>query len=276
MKTRGMLVAVVALTAFSLSACVTYPNTGPSSPAYIGDGKTQANFAQADAYCRDLAQQQTGPTPGEAATQSAAGSAILGTLLGAGLGAGIGAAAGNPALGAAIGAATGLAGGAAYGSAAGASSAWTVQQRYDTEYHRCMYAAGHKVPAGWAPSTPPMASAIPPTPPGYGSMSPPLGAQASPAPTGDPTRGQLLNVTRWKVQLYIDQDPNSLPGAPDITLDPNEVRPQNLDIGRHRIIAQATVETQFGPRPVGRFDRTIQVDPRGAGWSLRLNDGDFR
>lgn len=61
------LTALVVLAAVSLSACVTYPNPGPSSPAYIVDGKTQAEFAQADAYCRDLAQQRTGPAPGEAA-----------------------------------------------------------------------------------------------------------------------------------------------------------------------------------------------------------------
>ncbi len=182
MKTRGKLAALLALSAFALSACMTYPNPGPSSPAYIGDGKTQAEFAQADAYCRDLAQQRTGVTPGEAATQSTAGSAVLGTLLGAGLGAGIGAAAGNPGLGAAIGAGAGLAGGAAYGSSAGATSAAAVQQRYDAEYNQCMYAAGHKVPGMMPPAPPQSYAPVPPPPPGP-AAAPQMAPPAPPAPT---------------------------------------------------------------------------------------------
>ncbi|HYB71976.1 MAG TPA: hypothetical protein VED18_01290 [Candidatus Sulfotelmatobacter sp.] len=276
MKTRARLAVVVALAAMGLSACMTYPVTGPSSPAYIGDTRTQADFAQADAACRDLAMQRTGISPGDAAAQSTAGSAVLGTLLGAGLGAGIGAAAGNPAIGAAIGAGAGALLGAGQGSAAGASSAWVVQQRYDAEYHQCMFAAGHKVPAALAPPASQMAAPPPPPPPpGYGSQPPPPGPQAAGMPAGDPTRGQLQNATPWRVLLFIDQDPNNPSGAQPITLNPNEVKPQNLDIGPHRIMAQASVETQFGPRPVGRLDRTIQVDPRGAGWSLRLGEHDF-
>lgn len=287
MKGRGTFAAVVALSGLVFSACATHPALGPTSPAYIGDGKTRAEFEQTDGYCRDLARQRTGISPGEAAGQSTAGSAVLGTLLGAGLGAGIGAAAGNPGLGAAIGAGAGLAGGAAYGSSAGASSAAAVQQRYDAEYNQCMYAAGHRVAGVMAPPPPPrVASGPPPPPPGYGPPPPPSGYGAPPppppppqarvAPSGDPTRGQFENATRWKVQVYIDQDPSRLTSAPFFTLSPNDVVPQNLDIGTHRVIAQAFVETQFGTRPVGRFDRSIQVDPRGAGWSLRFSEGDFR
>ncbi len=95
-------------------------------------------------------------------------------------------------------------------------------------------------------------------------------------PTADPTRGRLENGTRWRVQVYVDQDPNTLANAPSITLKPGDVVLENLDIGTHRVIAQATVDTQFGPRAVGRFDRAIQVDPRGAGWSLRFTENDFR
>jgi len=266
MKRRGQLVAIVALSVVGLSACMTYPNPGPTSPAYIGDGKTQAEYSQADAYCRDLAQQRTGVTPGDAAGQSTATSAVVGTLLGAGLGAGIGAAAGNPGVGAAIGAGTGALGGTAYGSSAGAASAAAVQRRYDGEYYSCMYAAGHRVPGAPAPPPPPRPAAGPPPPP----------PQARVAPVSDPTRGQIENATRWKVQLYIDQDPAHLASAPFVTLNPGDVMPQNLDIGTHRVIGQAFVDTQFGTRPVGRFDRAIQVDARGAGWSLRLGEGDFR
>ena len=118
----------------------------------------------------------------------------------------------------------------------------------------------------------------PPPPPGYGTPAPPpsLQPQARVAPSGDPTRGQIENATRWKVQLYIDQDPARLPGAPSTMLNPGDVVPQNLDVGPHRVIAQAFVDTEFGTRSVGRFDRSIQVDARGAGWSLRLGEGDFR
>ncbi len=270
MKRWGTLVAAVVLFALGLSACATYPNPGPTSPAYIGDGRTQAEFAQADAYCRDLAQQRAG-SPGDAAAQSTAGSAVLGTLLGAGLGAGIGAAAGNPGMGAAIGAGAGALGGTAYGTSAGAQSAGAVQRRYDAEYNQCMYAAGHKV-AGMPP--PPPRQAPPPPPSGYGP--PPPGPQARMIPSGDPTRGQFQNGTRWRVQVYIDQDPGSLASAPFITMNPGDVAPQNLDIGVHRVVATAMVDTQFGPRSVGRFDRTIQVDPRGSGWSLNFGESDFR
>jgi hypothetical protein len=64
--------------------------------------------------------------------------------------------------------------------------------------------------------------------------------------------------------------------APSIPMDPGAVIAQNLDIGTHRIFAQAFVETQFGTRPVGQLDRTITIDPRGAGWSLRMSEADFR
>jgi hypothetical protein len=275
MKTRSKLVAVVALAAFGLGACVTYPPPGPSSPAYIGDGKTSAEFAQDDARCRDVAQQRTGPSPGEAAGQSTATSAVLGTLLGAGLGAGIGAAAGNAGVGAAIGAGSGALAGTAYGSGAGAGSAAMVQQRYDAEYRQCMYAAGNKVPGMAPPPGPRLSAPPPPPPPGYGSTPPPQ-QQARVTPSGDPTRGQIENATRWRVQVYVDQNPGAPGGAPSLTLNPGDVAPQNLDIGTHRVIAQAFVETQFGTRPVGQFDRSVQVDPRSTGWSLRLSEGDFR
>ncbi|MEE8224818.1 MAG: hypothetical protein V3R42_03775, partial [candidate division NC10 bacterium] len=59
-------------------------------------------------------------------------------------------------------------------------------------------------------------------------------------------------------------------------LGPNEAQPANLDIGQHRIVARAYVDTQFGQRLVGRYDKTVTVDPRSSGWSLRFGEGDFR
>lgn len=93
---------------------------------------------------------------------------------------------------------------------------------------------------------------------------------------GDPTRGELANLTRWRVAVYIDADPGYHTSTPSLWLGPNEAQPANLDIGQHRIMAQAFVDTQFGPRLVGRYDKTITVDPRATGWSLRFGERDFR
>ena len=116
----------------------------------------------------------------------------------------------------------------------------------------------------------------------------PQGAQLHPVPPpsqasvtvpgqypADPTRGQLVNGTPFQVQVYIDADPT--PGASTaFSMNPNEVLPVNLDVGTHRIVAVATRDTQFGPRPVGRYDRELRVDVRGSGWALRFTEGEFR
>ena len=47
------------------------------------------------------------------------------------------------------------------GAQAGASSAGTLQWRYDMAYVQCMYAKGHRVPNGAVPPPPPS----PPAPP---------------------------------------------------------------------------------------------------------------
>lgn len=94
--------------------------------------------------------------------------------------------------------------------------------------------------------------------------------------TGDPTRGELANATRWRVAVYVDADPGQGNSNPSLWLGPNEAQPANLDIGQHRIVARAYVDTQFGQRLVGRYDKTVTVDPRSSGWSLRFGEGDFR
>jgi len=172
-----------------------------------------------------------------------------GAALGAATGAIIGAAVGSPGAGAAIGAGVGALGGTMVGGA---------MQESERKAE-----AGRQAP----PPPPPAYSTTPPPPP------PP---QARVTPAGDPTRGQLENATRWRLRVYVDQDPNRLDSAPYVTLNPNDVTPQNLDFGTHRIMAQAFVETSFGTRAVGRYDRSIQVDPRGSGWNLRFAEGDFR
>jgi len=101
---------------------------------------------------------------------------------------------------------------------------------------------------------------------------PPVTGQGTYAP--DPTRGEVSNSTRWEVQVHLDQQPGSL-GSPTFTLNPQESRPVNLDIGQHRIIANAFVTTQFGKRPVGTYDRVVTVDPRSSGWSIRFVETSF-
>ncbi|MFQ5882415.1 MAG: glycine zipper domain-containing protein [Candidatus Methylomirabilales bacterium] len=179
--------------------------------------------------------------------------ALTGAALGAGTGALIGSATGKAGTGAAIGAGIGLLGGAIVGGA-------MENQRGETAY-------------------PPTAPA--PRSPQPGVSTQPVQPQASVATpttsTVDPTVGQFVNGTRWRLKVFVDADPKAVETASAIVLNPQESRRHNLDLGRrHRIIAQASVDTQFGTRTVGQYDRTIQVDPRGRGWTLRFNEADFR
>src|SRR5262245_35400482 len=137
-------VAVAASCLLGLSACAVDAPAGPSLPVMPGDGKTLSQFQQDDAVCRQYAKQQTGISPGGAATEAGVGSAAVGTVLGAAAGALIGAAAGNPAAGAAIGGGAGLLGGSAVGIGNAAASADNIQQRYDLAYQQCMATSGNK------------------------------------------------------------------------------------------------------------------------------------
>ena len=109
----------------------------------------------------------------------------------------------------------------------------------------------------------------------------PAGPQAGPPPPGvtvtspqpaDPTKGIMINGTRWEVQVFIDASPDR---TPTVLLRPNESLPVNLDVGPHRIVARAFVDTQFGKRPVGTFDQTLRVDARASGWSIRFIEQNF-
>jgi hypothetical protein len=166
--------------------------------------------------------------------------ALTGAAIGAGTGAIIGSQTGNAGTGAAIGGAIGVVTGAIVGGA--------IQEQEERQ----------------------RAGAVAPPP----SAQP--GVSVPGQYLGDPTRGELTNTTRWRVAVYIDADTGQQNSTPSLWLGPNEAWPANLDIGQHRIMAQAYVDTQFGERLVGRYDRTITVDPRSAGWNLRLGEGDFR
>jgi hypothetical protein len=171
--------------------------------------------------------------------------ALTGAALGAGTGAIIGGATGSAGTGAAIGGALGLLTGAIIGGA--------------IENER-----GEAAPV---PPVRPVAS----TPP-----APQAGSPTTTGPTIDPTAGQFLNSTRWRLEVFVDADPEATPSGTAILLNPQESRQYSLDLGPHRVTARALVDTQFGPRTVGRYDRTIQVDPRGSGWTLRFTESDFR
>ncbi len=176
--------------------------------------------------------------------------ALTGAALGAGTGALIGSATGKAGTGAAIGAALGTVTGAIVGGA-------IENQQGET-------------------ASPPPA-AVPPQPSPVGQPAQQQAAVPTPSTvTIDPTRGQFVNGTRWRIEVFIDADPQALESAPAVPLNPQETRQHALDMGPHRVIAQAYVDTQFGTRTVGRYDRTIQVDPRGSGWTLRFTEADFR
>lgn len=112
---------------------------------------------------------------------------------------------------------------------------------------------------------PPPRGYVPPPPP------PPGVTVTSPQPA-DPTKGVMINGTRWEVNVFVDVAPN---GSPTLILRPTESVPVNLDIGPHRIVARAFVDTQFGKRPVGTFDQTLRVDARASGWSIRFIEQNF-
>lgn len=174
--------------------------------------------------------------------------AVTGAALGAGTGALIGSATGNAGTGAAIGAGLGLLSGAIVGGA-------IENQRGET--------------AGPPPVASPRPSAA--TQP----VQPQATVDTPTTVTVDPTRGQFVNGTRWRLKVFVDANPKAVEAASAIVLNPQQTRQYNLDLGPHRVIAQAYVDTQFGTRTVGQYERTIQVDARGSGWSLRFTEADF-
>lgn len=130
-------------------------------------------------------------------------------------------------------------------------------------------------PPASAPPPPP-----PPPPPGQWSVvtapmpPPPVGPPpvGNPGRPPDPTLGVITNGTQWEIQVFID----NLPGSPSpLVLTPGMQAPVVLDIGQHRVVAQAFVETQLGRRLVGTFDRTLTIDPRAPGWTIHFFPANF-
>ncbi len=90
-----------------------------------------------------------------------------------------------------------------------------------------------------------------------------------------PTTGQFVNGTRWRIEVFVDADTHALQSIPGIMLNPRETREHSLDFAPHRVTAWAYVDTQFGTRTVGWYDRTILVDPSATEWTLRFIEADF-
>lgn len=180
---------------------------------------------------------------------------VTGAALGAGAGALIGSKFRLPATGAGLGAGIGALTGALIGSALDG-----VRQ-----------AAVTPPPAPPAPPTSAASAPVPPVP------LPPAGPiiQIPGTYGGDPTAGTFVNGTPWRVRALVDAAPGQLSGV-DFTLGPGQSQAAHLDIGAHRVTAEGWVGTQLGPRLVGRFDRTFEVDVRGSGWALRFDQGEFR
>jgi len=166
-----------------LSACATVP-AGPSVRVLPGPWKPYEVFQSDDAACRQLAAQQVGPSPDEAAGNTLASGAVIGTLIGAGLGALIGSTTGDAGVGAAIGAASGLVFGTAVATDPAYAAGSAVQRRYDNAYAQCMYAKGNQIPGAARPSTR-RAYPPPPPPPGY-APEPPVPPGAAPYPPPPP------------------------------------------------------------------------------------------
>jgi hypothetical protein len=84
--------------------------------------------------------------------------------------------------------------------------------------------------------------------------------------------GVITNGTQWEINVFIDLPP----GSPSpLVLGPGMQAPVVLDIGQHRVVAQAFVDTQLGRRLVGTFDRTLTVDPRAPGWTIHFFPANF-
>ena len=114
--------------------------------------------------------------------------------------------------------------------------------------------------------------APPPPPPSPRYEQPPPRYERAPqtySPPPDPTRGALVNETRWRLEIFLDDAREA------ITLRAGQGYPLYLDIGGHRIAAMAYVSTQFGERLVGTYRHSIYIDPKGSGWSLRFNQNMF-
>jgi hypothetical protein len=169
--------------------------------------------------------------------------------------------------GAVVGAGTGAIAGAVAGGRHSAGLGALVGE--NVAHRQTAAAVGPPPPPGPTPI-----SAGPPPPPGgqWAVVAAPPPPAGTPVPPPDPTRGVITNSTPWEIHVFVDAPPGT-PGP--LVLRPGLSAPVNLDIGQHRIVAQAFVDTQFGRRLVGTFDQILAVDPRAPGWTIRFFEANF-
>ena len=160
-----MLKIIVCTTmAIALAGCATAP-VGPRVAVMPTPGKPFELFAAEEQACRNYAEQSTGPSRNDVATQNFVGTVAAGALLGA-----VAGAMGGGHNGAGGGAAAGMAVGSMVGAGNSAHGANDAQHRYDISYEQCMYAKGNQVPGFTAhqqsfQSPPVSAAPYPPPPP---------------------------------------------------------------------------------------------------------------
>ena len=159
--------------------------------------------------------------------------------------------------------------GAVIGGLFGAIAGDMIQQRRPPRppSRRRPAPASGKRPAGAVAARAVVRGDRAPPPPPVGP--PPAGSPGRPP---DPTLGVITNGTQWEIHVFLDLPP----GSPSpLVLTPGTQAPVVLDIGQHRVVAQAFVDTQLGRRLVGTFDRTLRVDPRAPGWTIHFFPANF-
>jgi hypothetical protein len=110
-------------------------------------------------------------------------------------------------------------------------------------------------------------SRVQPTPQPYYEESLPQPQAYATQP--DPTKGEFFNNTRWRLEILVDDS------VEPMHLSPLRSIPVGMDIGNHQVVAKAYISTQFGERLVGGYSRSIYVDPKSTGWSLRFEESMF-
>jgi hypothetical protein len=90
------------------------------------------------------------------------------------------------------------------------------------------------------------------------------------APQGDPTQGIFLNHTGWRLEVWVDN------ASQPLHMQAGESYAIDLDVGVHDVFVRAYVATRSGERLAGTYQRSINVDPRGSGFSLRFEERMFR
>jgi hypothetical protein len=110
------------------------------------------------------------------------------------------------------------------------------------------------------------------------TASAPPATPATPATATTAIEGRFINSTPWALALWVDVDPLNTARAEPVVLQPGGTKSWTLDRGPHRIVAQARAgSASRDERVVGRYDRTIELDPqRAGGWFLRFRESDFR